>query len=623
MARIVCVVVLITITAIVYSIVPSRSSLKTVAQAPDLQPIPAATPPIPQGQTATVYLFLSPHCPISNYYLPVLNRFYETYQGYGIEFVGIVSSQIASQEEIEAHRQRYAVRFPIVCDSQNKLSRQWGATNTPQAIVVDDNQSIIYSGRIDDLYADIGQKRLYATQYELDEVLKSLATGGIITVSHTQPVGCMIAGVCEPTDDRVTYHEAIAALLYRECAQCHRPGQVAPFSLLTYEDAQRHADQIKLVIEKKLMPPWKAAPNFGHFLNEQILTESERHLLLQWIENGMPEGDPKVGPKPPRFNDGWQLGTPDLVLEMPEAFEVPADGPDIYQHFVLPTGLTEDRLVSAVEFQPGAAEVVHHSGFYIDTQGDARRLDELDPSPGYSNLGVTGFLGKGSLGGWGPGRMPNRLPPNMGRPLWKNSDLVLQIHYHPVGRPVKDVSRIGIYFAPRTADHLVCEILVADFSLNIPADEDNHYHRAEYTLPVDTTLLNTNPHMHLLGKSAKCWALLPDGSERPLIHVPQWDFYWQTEYVYREPVRLPAGTKLILECWFDNSTGNPLNFHNPPQTVHFGEDSTDEMAICYFRVTTETIEGFNKLFYDTNETFNRLWQRYQEIKPTWEQARSN
>lgn len=594
---------------------PNTKAKQTDDRQDDTATSEVTTTPLPRrSQTATVYLFLSLHCPISNYYLPSLNRLCEVYSPFGINFVGVVSGHKATSEDIQRHRQRFAVQFPIEQDHDNLLSRQWGATNTPQAIVVDSDNHLIYSGRIDDLYADIGQKRLFATKFELDEALHAIATGQPVTVHHTRPVGCTISCEVNPTHGDVSYHGDVASILYRECVQCHRPGQVAPFSLMTCEDARTHAEQILSAVEQKLMPPWKAAPNYGHFQNEQFLTSAERAIIAQWVHDGMPAGDPSVGPKPPRFRDGWQLGTPDLILTMPETFEVPADGPDIYQHFVLPTGLLKDRLVSAIEFQPGAPEVVHHGGFFIDTEGHARKLDAEDPAPGYSSLGVVGFPSRGSLGSWGPGRMPNRLPSHMGRPLWKNSDIVMQIHYHPVGRPVKDVSRLGVYFAPPEAHQLVCEILVANVDLTIPADASNHLHQAEYVLPVDTTLLNTNPHMHLLGKEAKCYAILQDGSEQPLIHIPKWDFYWQTEYSYRDPVKLPAGTRLILECRFDNSTENTLNFNHPPQTVSWGDNSTDEMAICYFRVTSDTIEGVEKLYWDSSETFGRLWERYQHNK---------
>ena len=627
MVRLLILIALLLPAWVVYSATRSRHVEPQPAQTfvpyvPTTNNVPWSVEPTAAQQSSTVYLFLSLHCPISNYYTPLLNQLSTTYASDGIKFIGVVSDVIATPEEIEQHRRQFNISFPILCDHNNELAQRWGATITPQAVVIDSNNSIAYSGRIDDLYPDIGQKRLAPTTNDLSDVLESLARGFPITTPHNKAVGCRIAQTPSRSHSSVTYHGAVAAILYRECANCHRPGQVAPFSLLTYEDAKLHADQIDFAVEKKLMPPWHAAPNYGHFKNEQFLSDEERDLIKDWITAGMPQGDPSTGPRPPKFRDGWQLGTPDLILEMPQPFEVPADGPDIYQHFILPTGLLQDRLVAAIEFQPGAVEVVHHGGFFIDTEGNARKLDEADPSPGYSSLGVTGFPSKGSLGSWGPGRMPSRLPAHMGRPLWKNSDVVMQIHYHPVGRPVKDVSRLAIYFAPPTAHQLVCEIMVANVDLDIPAGANHHHHRAEYILPVDTTLLNNNPHMHLLGKAAKCYAILPDGNEVPLIHVPRYDFYWQTEYVYQEPIRLPAGTKLILDCWFDNSTGNPLNFNSPPKPVDWGDNSTDEMAICYFRVTADSVEDVNKLYWDSSQTFGKLWDRYQQNKAKKEQPNS-
>ena len=301
---------------------------------------------------------------------------------------------------------------------------------------------------------------------------------------------------------------------------------------------------------------------------------------------------------------------------MPEPFDVPADGPDLYQHFIIPTGLTENRLVSAFEFRPGCPEVTHHAFAYFDTTGMGRKLDALDPQPGYSRVGSPGFAVSGSLGGWGPGGTPRELPIGMGRPLPKNADLVVQIHYHPSGRKVQDQSRIGLYFAEPWAERLVTQIMVSNVDLEIPANEARHIHKAQWTVPVDTIVLDITPHMHTLGKAIQAIAYLPDGSSTHLIRIEDWDFYWQDGYTFKHPIELPAGTRIELDCLFDNSEHNPLNPNSPPKTVYWGDFSDDEMGICYLQATTTTMKDFHTLNRLAQEDFQGQWDRFQMQKET-------
>lgn len=583
-------------------------------QSDSIGPMSEQTDREPVEHRATVYLFLATGCPISNACIPTLNQLQDDFSSVGIRFVGVIPGEGTTPKEVETHRREYGVRFPVVRDRQNKLCGKLGATHTPQAVVVTADERIVYSGRIDDRFTDLGQKRFATTTEDLRFALNAVVAGRPVAVSHTEPIGCLIEDVKSPPAGQITFNRDVAPILFRRCVRCHRPQEVAPFSLLTYDDVCAHAKQIRLVVQRRLMPPWKAAPGFGHFRNERRMTVREIDTINQWVTQGLAEGNPADLPARPEFVPGWQLGKPDLELTMTESFSVPADGPDIYQHFIIPTGLMEDRLVSAVEFRPGASSVVHHSIMYFDTTGQGRLLDAKDPRPGYERLGTPGFPVSGSLGGWGPGGLPYRLPKGLGRPLLKNSDLVVQIHYHPSGKPVRDRSRIGIYFADKSATMAVTQVMVANVDLKIPAGAANHYHRAVYTLPVETILLDATPHMHVLGKEIKAVAHLPNGDTKPLIWIKNWDFYWQDTYVYVEPLRLPAGTRIELECWFDNSTANPLNPNSPPKTVSWGDFSTDEMAICYFQVTTERWDDYLTLSRHQSKYFERLWNRYQRHK---------
>ncbi|MDA1231088.1 MAG: hypothetical protein O2856_09960, partial [Planctomycetota bacterium] len=422
----------------------------------------------PEHSTAAdVFVFLSPHCPISNACVPQLNRLSSEHPEPNFRFVGVIPGAAIHGSDTDAFRQEFGLEFPIVVDHTHRVCETLGATHTPQAIVRMGSQTI-YSGRIDDRFADLGKARESATCHDLEEVLTDVKQGRTVVPRTTPLTGCLIerptlrhsvnSSFESSSVNGLTFNRDVAPIVFEHCSRCHRPGEAAPFSLLTFRDMQAHASQIDVVLRRKLMPPWKAEPNFGTFANEHLLSEKELAVVCDWIASEQPEGEPNHLPLTPIFPTGWQLGKPDLELIMPEPFMVPADGPDIYQHFVIPTGLTQDRLVNAVEFRPGAPEVVHHSITYFDTTGRGRELDAEDPQPGYSRLGSPGFAVSGSLGGWGPGGRRRRLPKGMGRQLAKDSDLIVQIHYHPIGRSMSDRSRIGLYFAPPTSTHQTTEI---------------------------------------------------------------------------------------------------------------------------------------------------------------------
>jgi hypothetical protein len=267
----------------------------------------------------------------------------------------------------------------------------------------------------------------------------------------------------------------------------------------------------------------------------------------------------------------------------------------VHQHFVLPTGLPKDRLVSAVEFRPGNPRVTHHACFYLDNTGAARRLQSLSPDNGYGSFVGPGFANVGALRSWLPGMSPQHLPGGTGQLLTAHSDLVLEIHYRPSGKVELDKSVVGIHLAPRTARQLVGEIQVMNKALTIPAGAAAHRHSASFTLPVDAAFLDVLPHMHLLGREMKAVATRPDGTEVSLVWIRNWDFNWQDQYLYADPLMLPRGTRIDVESVFDNSADNPLNPHSPPQTVSWGEETHDEMAVCHFRYACRTLDDMATL----------------------------
>jgi formylglycine-generating enzyme required for sulfatase activity len=569
-----------------------------------------------RNTSAVVFVFLATQCPISNGLLPELARLHAMFSEQSIEFYGVISDRLTSPSEAAGHRREFAIPFPILLDTSGALQRQLQPTHTPQAVVVARDGRLIYSGRIDDRYEELARPKPFATRNELRDALVAVVNGESPRVAWAEPVGCQLEPVDAPVTSReVTFCREIAPIVFAQCTRCHRQGEATPFPLETFEDVRRRASQIVQVVSDRSMPPWSPRPNFGHFLNEQRLTDDEVALIRRWVASGAPLGDAVHLPPQPRFAHGWQLGEPDLILELPEAFEVPADGPDLSQHFVLPTGLTSRGLVTAFEYRPDDASVVHHAWLYFDTSGTARKLDDETPEPGYARFGGPGFVPAGNLGGWGPGGLPRQLPAGMARPIpGSGSDLVLQVHYHPTGKAARDRSRVGLYFAKEPVEQFVTQIMVADVDLKIPAGASRHRFEASYTVPVDTVLLDATPHMHLLGREIKVTATTPDGSSIPLIWIDDWNFFWQDHYVFASPVQLPAGSRIDLVAWYDNSSSNPQNPHSPPREVRFGESSDDEMGICYFQATSPMYHDFVTLAAHSSRYFDEMAARHERSK---------
>ena len=290
-----------------------------------------------------------------------------------------------------------------------------------------------------------------------------------------------------------TYNKDIAPILWKNCAGCHRPGEIGPFSLLTYKDAAKRSSFLEEITASRKMPPWKPEPGFGSFHDERRLTDKEIRLIADWVDAGAPEGDVKDLQPKPSFVEGWQLGKPDLVLKASEPVSVPASGRDMYRCLVIPIPIDSDRTVAAVEFRPGNRRVVHHALLYLDSKGAARKMDEADPGPGYASFGGPGILPTGGLGGWAPGSMPRFLPDGVGKFLRKGSDLVLQIHYHPDGKPETDQSVVGVYFTPKPARRIVGGIAVRTRNLDIPPGE-KHYQVYAQSAPYLWTSRRSGSH---------------------------------------------------------------------------------------------------------------------------------
>jgi len=396
-----------------------------------------------------------------------------------------------------------------------------------------------------------------------------------------------------------TFTEHVAPIIFQNCAACHRPGEIGPFPLLTYEDVRKRARQIAEVTESKFMPPWHAELGHVEFLKPRVLSDKQITTLRRWHEAGAPEGDPKKLPKLPESANGWQLGEPDLVLKMEQPFQLYAEGTDIYRNFVFPLNLPEDKWVRAVEFRPGARSIVHHALFFLDASGAAREADEADPEPGFEEKGrVTRQFSP--VGGWAVGSNVRVLPDGLAYRYPKNADLVVQTHFHPSGKVEEELTTIGLYFADAPPKRSFVGIQLPPAfgelsGIDIPAGDSNYAVRDAFTLPVDVEAFSVAAHAHYLGKVMTMKATLPDGHELVMLRIPDWDFAWQEQYSFKQNVKLPKGTRLDTELIYDNSAANPRNPTSPPVRVKWGPMSTDEMGSITLHVVAAREEDTAKL----------------------------
>ena len=388
----------------------------------------------------------------------------------------------------------------------------------------------------------------------------------------------------------VTFSKDIAPILFQYCAPCHRPGEAGPFSLLTYQDARKHADQIAIVTGKRYMPPWPPAPGYGDFAGSKHLTDEQIDLLARWAKSGTPEGDPATLPPAPHFVEGWQLGQPDLVLHMRQPFRMPASGQDVFRNFVIPVDLKETKYIRAMELRPGSKRVVHHANLIVDHARMLRQRDGQDGQPGFPGMDViTEVSGEFDPDShflfWKPGSPPQQEPPDMGWKLDAGSDLIVNLHLQPTGKPETVDVTVGLYFSDHPAKRFPMLLqLEHDGALDIPPGDARFVVTDHLKLPIAVDLLAIYPHAHYLGKQIDAWAELPGGGKRALLKINDWDINWQATYTYRDPVSLPAGTTVAMRITYDNTANNPRNPNHPPKRVQGGNRSTDEMGHVWLQV---------------------------------------
>jgi tetratricopeptide (TPR) repeat protein len=412
----------------------------------------------------------------------------------------------------------------------------------------------------------------------------------------------------------VTFTRDIAPILFRECAPCHRPGEAAPFALLTYDDARKHAQQLAQVTGDRYMPPFLPEPGPVPFVNARRLTQEQIGLIAQWVADGAPEGSAADLPPQPAWTEGWQLGPPDLIVAMPTPYELAAEGPDVYRNFVLPSLVKERQFVRAVEFRSGS-RAIHHVFIQTDRTRNSRRRDEQDPAVGFSGMDspVTVESPSGHILSWQPGRGPTQMAPGLPWVLEPGTDLVLQVHLQSVGKAESVRANIGLYFTEQGPTNTPFKLALSSYAIDIPPGQADYVIEDQFTLPVDVDLLAVLPHAHYLGRRLEGRATLPDGSSQPLVIIPRWDFNWQSDFRYRQPIPLPRGTKLSMRYTYDNSAANVRNPHQPPQRVLYGLNSTDEMGELWLQVLARTPDDLGRLqgvygrrVAEDTVTFNRF-----------------
>jgi peroxiredoxin/mono/diheme cytochrome c family protein len=529
-----------------------------------------------------VVAFLGVECPLSKLYAPKLVKLAADYEAKGVKVIGIDPNRQDAVTEMAAFANEHKLNFPLLKDLNNKLADEVGAARVPQVFVLDGERAIRYAGRVDDQYGfdtGTGYAKTNVKRQDLTAALDELLAGKQVSEPQTKAIGCLIGRV-RPVQENaeVTYSKHIAPIFQDRCVECHRPGQIGPFALQSYDDAVGWAEMIEEVVRDNRMPPWHPDPKFGHFSNDISLSKEEKDLIYRWVAAGAPEGDPKDLPQAKEYSGSWMMpGQPDAVFYMTEEpVDIPAEGTVDYRYYIVDTGFTEDKWVQVAECMPGNRAVVHHIIVFLKppVAGEAK-----------SGRGAAGGQASfGQLCGFAPGTRPIVLRPGMAKLIPAGYQLVFQLHYTPNGSPQKDRSAVGMKFVdPSTVTHRVATSNAMNGMFKIPAGDPAYKVESTRTYGKDVQLLSVFPHMHLRGKDFHYELIYPDGRKETIMNMPRYDFNWQTSYIFNEPMKLPAGTTMHCTAHFDNSADNAAN-PDPSQPVRWGDQTWEEMMIGWFDI---------------------------------------
>lgn len=519
-----------------------------------------------KDKKAVVVVFTGRECPVNIFYMPRLKELNAKYQAKGVQFLAINSNSQDSAQAIADHAKQNGLTFPVLKDPDQKVADLFGAKRTPEAFVVDSVGIVRYQGRIDD-QVGVGFQRPKPTREDLTAALDEVLAGKPVSVPRTQAAGCLIARFSKPeAAGAITYTNQISRIFQKNCQECHRPGQIGPFSLLTYGQAKGWAEMIRETVSDGRMPPWLADPKHGKFANDRRLSPEDKQTLLAWVDQGCPKGNEQDLPKPKDWYEGWWIGKPDAIISMQEDFTVPATPGKNgipYKYFTAPTNFTEDKWIQAAEARPGNRAVVHH---IIVTVAGATQ------GPGRMNY----------LVGVAPGEEPLVLPPGMAKKIPKGAKLTFQMHYTANGTEQKDRSSVGLIFCKEPPKHAVQTASILRLDFKLPPGDGNTKVVSTAKYDKDVVILNFMPHMHLRGKDFEYRVEYPDGKSEVVLSVPRYDFNWQLRYVLAKPLRIPAGSKIVCTAHFDNSANN-LSNPDPTATVRWGPQTWDEMMIGWMQ----------------------------------------
>jgi len=504
-----------------------------------------------------VIAMTSTSCPLSRKFAPVLARLSKQHR---VLFVNVDGTDTTAvfREFAEAH----GFQGVLVHDPERKVARVLGATSTTEVFLLDAKGVLTYRGAVSDQYG-IGIAREKPRRTYLADAIAGLGTGTKPKIASTSAPGCVI-GSAPREESNATWHGKIEAIVQRRCIRCHREGGNAPFGLEGYGQVDTRADMIEQTVRKRIMPPWFAAPGHLALRDDQALTKTERGALLTWLRSDRPRGDPEQAPPPRTWKDGWTIGKPDAVFELPHAVEIKAEGVMDYVNLETPTGFKQDRWVRGWEVLPTARDVVHHVLVFA-----------LHPSVKRAPGGERGEF----LAAFVPGNGSALYPDGLAKRVPKGARLHFQLHYTPNGRKTTDRTRVGLLFSDKPR-HEIVTTGICNTKLRIPAGAAEHIERAAYPVAHDIKLLAFMPHMHFRGIAFRYELIAPDNKRRTLLDVPRYDFNWQLAYTLREPFTVSAGGLLRVTATFDNSDSNPAN-PDPTRAVRWGDQSDDEMLIGY------------------------------------------
>jgi peroxiredoxin len=530
---------------------------------------------------ATVVAFLSVGCPVSNGNLPTLAKLAKKWAGRGVMVVGVNSHPAEDAAAVAAHAKENGLPFPVLKDDGTAVADRFAVDRLPTVFVLDAGRKVRYAGRVDDQFA-VGVHKAKAGTRELADAVEAVLDGKEVPTAFAAPAGCKLTRPkAEPAAGPVvTYHREVSRIVQAKCQGCHRPGEPAPFQLMSYKQAKGWAGMIREVVEGGVMPPWHADAPAGHFRNDRRLSDDEKRTLLAWVDQGCPEGDPADAPPAKAYATGWRLGRePDVVLEMSKPVGVPgsylmglAGMP--YQYVEAGGPFAEDTWVQACEVRPDLRGAIHHIIAFL-----------IPPGQSFWDVAGPNF-GRYVFAAYVPGDEPSVYPEGLAKLIPKGGKLLFEVHYTPNGKPGTDRSKIGLIKATAPPKYEAKSDAVFTEKFRIPPHDPAHTVVARRKFKEDAVIAALTPHMHLRGKAFRYDLTRPDGTTQVLLNVPRYDFNWQVAYHLTEPARVPAGSTLTCTAVFDNSAGNPAN-PDPSKPVRWGEQTWEEMMIGFIEVVRE------------------------------------